>query len=78
VRSRRTEKAQRYEAVTQVLRTDVRRGLGAGDACSAATLLLAASEGNVVICRAERDIRAFDLVADQLIEHVRVLAARPS
>jgi hypothetical protein len=31
-----------------------------------------------VICRAERDIRAFDLVAEQLIEHVRVLAARPS
>ncbi|HTA01541.1 MAG TPA: hypothetical protein VK802_14235 [Streptosporangiaceae bacterium] len=78
MRSRRTEKAQRYEAVTQVLRTDVRPGLGAGDACSAATLLLAASEGAVVICRAERDIRAFDLVAEQLIEHVRVLAARPS
>jgi TetR/AcrR family transcriptional regulator, lmrAB and yxaGH operons repressor len=53
-------------------------GLSADHARSAATLLLAASEGAVVICRAERDMRAFDLVADQLIEHVRVLAARPS
>jgi TetR/AcrR family transcriptional regulator, lmrAB and yxaGH operons repressor len=53
-------------------------GLSADDARSAATLLLAASEGAVVICRAERDMRPFDLVADQLIEHVRVLAASPS
>jgi TetR/AcrR family transcriptional regulator, lmrAB and yxaGH operons repressor len=50
-------------------------GLSADDARSAATLLLAASEGAVVISRAEHDIRPFDLVAAQLIEHVRGLAA---
>jgi TetR/AcrR family transcriptional regulator, lmrAB and yxaGH operons repressor len=43
-------------------------GLGADDASS-----VAASEGAVVICRARRDIRQFDLVASQLIEHVRRL-----
>jgi TetR/AcrR family transcriptional regulator, lmrAB and yxaGH operons repressor len=50
-------------------------GLGAADARSAATLLLAASEGAVVMCRAEQDIGPFELVAAQLIEHVRGLAA---
>jgi AcrR family transcriptional regulator len=53
-------------------------GLTADDAGSAATLLLAASEGAVVISRAERDMRTFDLVAAQLIEHVRGLAAASS
>ena len=53
-------------------------GLTADDAGSAATLLLAASEGAVVISRAERDMRKFDLVAAQLIEHVRGLAAASS
>jgi TetR/AcrR family transcriptional regulator, lmrAB and yxaGH operons repressor len=53
-------------------------GLEADDASSAATLLLAASEGAVVICRAQRDIRPFDVVAGQLIEHVRGLAASSS
>ena len=48
-------------------------GLSAADARSAATLLLAASEGAVVICRAEQDIGPFELVAAQLIEHVRGL-----
>ncbi len=62
MRSRRAEKAERYEAVTQVLLTDVRLGqarspaaratvsveggsLTARDAWSAATLLLATTEG---------------------------------
>jgi TetR/AcrR family transcriptional regulator, lmrAB and yxaGH operons repressor len=49
-------------------------GLSASDATSAATLLLAATEGAVVICRAEQDIRPFDLVAAQLADHVRTLA----
>jgi TetR/AcrR family transcriptional regulator, lmrAB and yxaGH operons repressor len=53
-------------------------GLSADQARSVATLLLAASEGAVVICRAERDIRPFELVAAQLIEHVRRLVARSS
>jgi len=53
-------------------------GLSADDASSAATLLLAASEGAVVMCRAERDIRAFELVAARLIEHIRGLVATSS
>jgi len=50
-------------------------GLSEADATSTATLLLAASEGAVVICRAEQDIRPFDLVAAQLVDHVRALTA---
>lgn len=50
-------------------------GLAAADASSAATLLLAASEGAVVICRAQQDIRPFEVVAAQLLAHVRGLAA---
>jgi TetR/AcrR family transcriptional repressor of lmrAB and yxaGH operons len=53
-------------------------GLSAADARSTATLLLAACEGAVVICRAEREIEPFDLVAAQLIEHVRRLVAASS
>jgi len=53
-------------------------GLSDDDARSTATLLLAASEGAVVICRAEQDIRPFELVAAQLIEHVRGLVADSS
>jgi TetR/AcrR family transcriptional regulator, lmrAB and yxaGH operons repressor len=51
-------------------------GLTAADAESAATLLLAASEGAVVICRAERHIGPFEAVSRQLLEHVRELAAK--
>jgi TetR/AcrR family transcriptional repressor of lmrAB and yxaGH operons len=50
-------------------------GLSGADAMSTATLLLAASEGAVVICRAEQDIGPFELVAAQLVEHVRALTA---
>ncbi len=50
-------------------------GLSTADARSTATLLLAACEGAVVICRAERDIEPFELVAAQLAEHVRRLVA---
>ena len=50
-------------------------GLSEAHAWSTATLLLAASEGAVVICRAEQDIRPFDLVAAQLTEQVRALSA---
>jgi TetR/AcrR family transcriptional regulator, lmrAB and yxaGH operons repressor len=58
-------------------------GLPETDAQSTATLLISASEGAVVICRAEQDIRPFDIVAAQLMEHVRLLAedagaSRPS
>jgi len=48
-------------------------GLSEADARSTATLLLAASEGAVVICRAEQDLGPFDLVAAQLVDHVRAL-----
>ncbi len=50
-------------------------GLRPADARPAATLLLAASEGAVVICRAEHDIGPFDAVAEQLTGHIRALAA---
>lgn len=50
-------------------------GLDAATAAPTATLLLAASEGAVVICRAEHDIGPFEVVAGQLVEHVRALAA---
>ncbi|HXB49625.1 MAG TPA: TetR/AcrR family transcriptional regulator [Streptosporangiaceae bacterium] len=50
-------------------------GLSEADASSTATLLLAASEGAVVICRAEQDIGPFDLVAAQLLDYVQALPA---
>jgi TetR/AcrR family transcriptional repressor of lmrAB and yxaGH operons len=50
-------------------------GLSAADADAAAAMLLAASEGAVVISRAEQDLRQFDLIADQLLSYVARLAA---
>ncbi len=50
-------------------------GLDPGTAQVTALLLLSASEGAVVISRAERDIRPFDTVAAELVEHVRGLTA---
>jgi TetR/AcrR family transcriptional repressor of lmrAB and yxaGH operons len=50
-------------------------GLSGGDAGPTANLLLAASEGAVVMCRAEQDIGPFDEVAAQLVDHVRALTA---
>jgi TetR/AcrR family transcriptional regulator, lmrAB and yxaGH operons repressor len=50
-------------------------GLSEAGARPTATMLLAASEGAVVMCRAEQDIRPFDLVAGQLVGHVRALTA---
>jgi TetR/AcrR family transcriptional regulator, lmrAB and yxaGH operons repressor len=49
-------------------------GLTVATAAPTATLLLAATEGAVVICRAAHDIGPFEVVAAQLIEHVRALA----
>ena len=48
-------------------------GLSERDATATAALLLAASEGAVVICRAEQDIGPFEVVAAQLVDHVRAL-----
>jgi len=48
-------------------------GLDVASAEATAVLLLAASEGAVVISRAERDIRPFEAVAAELLTHVRNL-----
>jgi AcrR family transcriptional regulator len=45
-------------------------GLDAARARTTAMLLLAASEGAVVMSRAERDIRPFDAVAAEILAHV--------
>jgi TetR/AcrR family transcriptional regulator, lmrAB and yxaGH operons repressor len=50
-------------------------GLSNDEAKSAAALLLAASEGAVVICRAEQDVSHFDVVAAQLTDYVRALSS---
>jgi TetR/AcrR family transcriptional repressor of lmrAB and yxaGH operons len=48
-------------------------GLDEAGAQGTAALLLAASEGAVVMSRAERDIRPFDAVVAELLTHVRNL-----
>jgi AcrR family transcriptional regulator len=45
-------------------------GLDAATAESTALLLLSASEGAVLMCRAEQDIRPFDTVAATLLSHI--------
>ena len=50
-------------------------GIDAGDAAGLAALLVAASEGAVVVSRAEQDLEPFDLVAEQLLDRVRLLSA---
>jgi TetR/AcrR family transcriptional repressor of lmrAB and yxaGH operons len=45
-------------------------GLDTATAESTALLLLAASEGAVLMCRAEQDIRPFDTVAATLLSHI--------
>jgi AcrR family transcriptional regulator len=52
-------------------------GLRADDAQRFAALLVASSEGAVVLARAEQSLEPFDLVADQLLDQVRALA-RPA
>jgi TetR/AcrR family transcriptional regulator, lmrAB and yxaGH operons repressor len=46
-------------------------GLNEGDAARFAATLIAASEGAVVLSRAEQSMEPFDLVAAQLLEHAR-------
>ncbi|MDP9828634.1 TetR/AcrR family transcriptional regulator [Kineosporia succinea] len=48
-------------------------GLSPDAAPAFATLLIAASEGAVVLARAERDLEPFDLTAGQLLTQVRAL-----
>jgi TetR/AcrR family transcriptional repressor of lmrAB and yxaGH operons len=49
-------------------------GLTQGDAARMSALLIASSEGAVVLSRAERSLEPFDLVAEQLREQVAALA----
>jgi AcrR family transcriptional regulator len=49
-------------------------GLSAKEAAQFATTLVAASEGAVVLSRAEQSLEPFDLVAEQLLEQVRTLS----
>jgi len=51
-------------------------GLQRHDADRFAATLIASSEGAVALSRAEQSLEPFDLVAEQLLEQVRSLAAR--
>lgn len=53
----------------------VEGGLTPAVATGFAAMVVAASEGAVVVARAERDLAPFDLVRDQLLDHVRRLVA---
>jgi AcrR family transcriptional regulator len=50
------------------------RGLAAREAAQFAATLVAASEGAVVLSRAEQSLESFELVADYLLEQVRTLS----
>jgi TetR/AcrR family transcriptional regulator, lmrAB and yxaGH operons repressor len=49
-------------------------GLRAGDAQRFAAVLVASSEGAVVLARAEQSLEPFDLVAEQVMDQVRALS----
>ena len=49
-------------------------GLRAEDAALFAAVLVASSEGAVVLARAEQSLEPFDLVAQQLVDQVRALS----
>jgi TetR/AcrR family transcriptional repressor of lmrAB and yxaGH operons len=59
--------------LTELLRAG---GLEPHDAARFAATLIASSEGAVALSRAEQSLEPFDLVAEQLLEQVRSLAAR--
>jgi AcrR family transcriptional regulator len=70
----RQRTAEAFQAWQQRLARALHEGgLDASGADATATLLLAASEGAVVICRAQQDIKPFDTVAAELIRRVRDL-----
>jgi TetR/AcrR family transcriptional repressor of lmrAB and yxaGH operons len=52
-------------------------GLDGGQAARFAALLVASSEGAVVLSRAEQSIEPFDLVAEQLLAEIRAAAGTP-
>jgi hypothetical protein len=49
-------------------------GLSAKESAQFAATLIAASEGAVVLARAEQSLEPFELVADHLLEQVRKLS----
>ena len=49
-------------------------GLQAADAARFAAVLVASSEGAVVLARAEQSLEPFDLVAEQFVDQVRTLS----
>jgi hypothetical protein len=53
-----------------------RAGLSGKDAAQFAATLVAASEGAVVLSRAEQSLEPFDLVADHLLAQVRSMITR--
>src|SRR6185437_2580128 len=65
-RSWRGELAQLFE----------RAGLAHKGAAQFAAMLVAASEGAVVLSRAEQSLEPFDLVAEQLLVQIRTMAQR--
>ena len=54
----------------------VKGGLLPEDAAPCAAILIAASEGAVVLSRGEQSMEPFELVASQLLDHVRKLPRR--
>lgn len=51
-------------------------GLNAKEASRMAAMLVASTEGAVVLSRAEKSMEPFDLVADQILEQIRRLAGQ--
>jgi TetR/AcrR family transcriptional regulator, lmrAB and yxaGH operons repressor len=65
-RSWRAQLAERFEE----------SGLSAKESAQFAATLVAASEGAVVLSRAEQSLEPFDLVAEQLLQQARAMAQR--
>ncbi|MGW0712066.1 TetR/AcrR family transcriptional regulator [Streptomyces sp. NPDC002643] len=59
--------AEAFEVWEQLLVDSLRaHGVPAGQAAGLATLVVASTEGAIVMCRAKRDVRPLDRVAEQL------------
>jgi len=78
-----TDSPELLEGTARIFRTWRRRlaelleqgGLRPRDAGPFAAVLVASSEGAVVLARAEQSLEPFDLVAEQLLDQVRALSA---
>jgi TetR/AcrR family transcriptional regulator, lmrAB and yxaGH operons repressor len=71
-----TDKAAEVFRTWRATLVELMRSSGASedDATRHATRLLASAEGAVVLCRAERTIEPFDIVADDLLRQARSIA----